>query len=222
MHIIQKFGGNDAEMEGWVQNYSEDLKAYSMVTTVEKYVETGLNAVASKAKYDHDITATPPSKRAKYDRDVAVIPPAKRTRNDHNVTATPPAKRAKYDCNIADTLPANLAKYDSRYCCPVEWKTNFNDHSLNHLTEVWKLFSSHYLKPDSPQTALLDHVHKGASLVTWLVPSGLISSLIKRVQNDSDFLRQHRILRMTVEGRCVYEEVTMVSLQCSCCLYFIC
>ena len=254
VHIIHKFGGNDPEMEGWVQNYRKDLKAYSMVTTVEKYIEADLNVTnlspAKRAKYDRDVADTPPAKRAKYDRDVAdappatrakydhdviATPPAKRVKTDHDVTDTPPATRAKYDHDViatppakrvktdhdvADTPPANLAKYDSHYYCPVEWKTDFIDHSLNHLNEVWKLFSSHYLMPDTPPTALLNgnHLHKSGSLVTWLIPSALIPSLIKRAQTDSDFFQQHRILRMTVGGKCVYEEVTMVSLQCSCCL----
>ena len=103
-----------------------------------------------------------------------------------------------------------------------KWKTDFIDHSLNHLIEVWELFSSHYLMPDTPPTALLsgNHLHNSGSLVTWLIPSGLTPSLISRAQIDSDFFRQHCILRMTVEGKCVYEEVTMVSfqIQCSCCL----
>ena len=224
VHIIHKFGGNDPEMEGWVQNYRKDLKAYSMVTTVEKYIEADLNVTdlspAKRAKIYPDVTATPSAKRVKIDPDVTATPPAKRVKIDPDVTATPPAKRVKIDPDVTATPPANLAKYDSRYCCPVEWKTNFIDHSLNHLIKVWKRFSSQYLMPDTPPTALLtgNHLHKSGSLVTWLIPSGLIPSLIKRAQIDSDFFQQHRILRMTVGGKCVYEEVTMVSFQCSCCL----
>ena len=238
MHIIHKFGGNDPEMEGWVQNYRKDLKDYSMVTTVETYIDADLNVTdlspakraqidpdvtttppakrvkidpdvtttppakrvkidpdvsatppAKRAKIDPDVTATPPAKRVKIDPDVTATPPAKRVKIDPDVTATPPAKRAKIDPDVTAAPSANLAKYDSRYCCPVEWKTNFIDHSLYHLIEVWKLFSSQYLMPDTPPTALLtgNHLHKSSSLVTWLIPSGLIPSLIKRAQTDSDF-----------------------------------
>ena len=43
VRIAQKFGANDPEMEGWVQTYKQDLKAYNLVTTVEEYVEADLD-----------------------------------------------------------------------------------------------------------------------------------------------------------------------------------
>lgn len=152
VHIVETFGANDPEMEDWVQNYKKDLKAYSIVTTVEDYIETVLN--------------------------------------------------------VADPSPANIAKYDRHYYCPVEWKTNFVDHSLKYLTEVWKLFSCRYLVPDSPPTAILDRIHKGCFVVTWLVPSHLIPPLIKRIKNDTEFFQQHCILKVTVGEECAYEEAT--------------
>ena len=117
--------------------------------------------------------------------------------------------------DVADLPPASCAKYDPRYYTPVEWKTEFMDHSLHYLTEVWKLFSSHYLVPDSPPTALLERVHRGCFSVTWLVPTGLIPQLVKRVQLDTEFFQKHRILKVTVGKECVYkeiaEEITSVS-----------
>ena len=150
VRIVQTFGANDPEMEGWVQTYKKDVKAYSIVTTVEDYIEA--------------------------------------------------------DLDVADPPPAKRAKYDSRYCCPVEWKTNFVDHSLKYLVDVWELFSGRYLIPDSPPTALIDRVYEGCFLVTWLVPAGLISTLVKRAQSDTDFFHQHHILRMTVGGKCIYDQ----------------
>ena len=56
MHIVKTFGANDSEMEDWVQTYEKDLKAYSLVTTVEHYIETYLYGAdpspANRAKYD--------------------------------------------------------------------------------------------------------------------------------------------------------------------------
>ena len=152
VRIAKAFGGDDREMEGWVQTYKQDLKAYNVVTTVEEYIETDLEI------------AGPPS-----------------------------AKRAKYD---------------PRYYTPVEWKTKFVDHSLQYLAEVWELFSSHYLVPDSPPTALLDRVRRGCFSVTWLVPTGLIPQLVKRVQLDTEFFQKHRILKVTVGKECVYKEIS--------------
>ena len=156
VRIAKRFGANDPEMEGWVQTYKKDLKAYSVVAKLEDYVESDL-----------DVTAPPPTKRA---------------------------------------------KYDPCYFTPVEWKTEFIDHSLQYLSEVWELFSSHYLMPDSPPTALLHRVYEGCFSVTWLVPSGLIPRLIKRTKSDATFYQQHCILRVTVGDECIYEEEnTLVS-----------
>ena len=150
VRIAKRFGANDDEMEGWVQTYKQDLKAYSLVTTLDDCIEA--------------------------------------------------------DLGIADPPPANCAKYDRRYCTPVEWETNINDHSLQYLTEVWELFSSRYLVPDSPPTALLDCVRRGCFLVTWFIPSGLIPLLIKKAKIDTKFFQEHHILKVTVGDECIYEE----------------
>ena len=112
----------------------------------------------------------------------------------------------------SDQSQVNSAKYDLCYNCPVEWKINFADHSLQHLTSVWKMFSVQYLGPDSPPTALLDHVHKDCMSVTWLVPADLIQPLIKRATIETDFFQEHCILKVKVGGKVVYdEEKEMVS-----------
>ena len=56
VHIANKFGASDPEMEGWVQTYKKDLKAYSLVTTLEEYIEADL-----------DTADAPPVKRARCD-----------------------------------------------------------------------------------------------------------------------------------------------------------
>ena len=42
VRIAEKFGANDDEIEGWVQTYKKDLKAFALVTTVEDYIEADL------------------------------------------------------------------------------------------------------------------------------------------------------------------------------------
>ena len=150
VQIAKKFCANDPEIEGWVRTYMKDLKAYSLVTTVEEYIETDL--------------------------EIAVPSPRR-------------------------------AKYDTRCCTPMEWNTNFVDHSLQYLAEVWEVFSSHYLVPDSPPTALLDRVRRGCFSVTWLVPSGLLPQLIKRVQLDTEFFQRYCILKVTVGNKCIYKQI---------------
>ena len=152
VHIVRTFGADDPEMEGWVQTYKKDLKAYSLVATLEDFIETDL-----------DVTDPPIPKRA---------------------------------------------KYDPHYYTQVEWKTNFIDHSLQYLCEVWESFSSHYLVPDCPPTALLDRVRRGCFLITWLVPSYLIPALVRGVKVDTEFFHQHHILKVTVGEECVFKELT--------------
>ena len=88
----------------------------------------------------------------------------------------------------------------------MEWKTDFIDHSLQYLTDVWEMFSSQYLVPDSPPTALLHCVRSGCVSVTWLVPSYLIPQLVKRLEVDTEFLQRYRILKVTVGDKVVYEK----------------
>lgn len=107
---------------------------------------------------------------------------------------------------IATIEDCSEAKYDPRYYHPVEWKIAFTDHSLQHLAEVWTMFSDHYLMPDSPQTALRECVHKGDDTVLWLVPSRLIPQLIKTAKTDTKFFQEYCILKVTVGDQCVYEE----------------
>ena len=77
---------------------------------------------------------------------------------------------------ITDDLPpAKRAKYDGRYYTLVEWKTEFTNHSLQYLTEVWEEFSCHYLIPDSPPTALLDRVCRDCFSVTHQARSHYLS-----------------------------------------------
>ena len=152
VRIVRKFGAGDPEMEAWIENYKKDLKAYTIVASIEDYIESSLDTCTDRSQVD-------------------------------------------------------IMKYDPRYNCPVEWKTNFIDHSLQYLTDVWEMFSDRYLLPDSPPTALLDRVRKGCVSVTWLVPSYLIPQLIKRVKIDTEFFQKHRILKVTVRGEIVYEEV---------------
>ena len=119
------------------------------------------------------------------------------------------------DIDIDGTPPAKRARYDTRYYTPVEWKTEFIDHSLEYLTEVWELFSYHYLVPDSPPTALLDRVCQGCLSLTWLIPSALIPLLIKRTKIDTTFFQQHHIFKVTVGGKCIYDEVKKESTSVS-------
>ena len=158
MRIVRNFGAGDPEIEAWIRKYKKDVKAYTIVTSIEDFIDSDLDACTHQSQVDS-------------------------------------------------------AKYDPCYNCPVEWKTDFVDLSLQHLTDVWEMFSDRYLVPDSPPTALLDRVRKGCVSVTWLVPSYLIPQLITRVKIDITFFQKHRILKVTVTGEVVYEEVAKKAIE---------
>ena len=119
------------------------------------------------------------------------------------------------DCielELANPTGPSLAKYDPRYNRSVEWKTNFVDHTLQYLAEVWELFSTHYLLPDYPPTALLDRVCRGCVSITWLVPTHMIPQLIKGIESSADFFQESKISKVTVDGKCVYEVCTIKAI----------
>ena len=151
VRIARNFGAGDPEVEIWIQNYLKDLKAYTIVASIEDCIDSDLDACTDQSR-------------------------------------------------------ADIAKYDPRYNRPVEWKTDFDDHSLQHLINVWEMFSAQFLLPVSPPTALLDRLRKGCVSVTWLVPSCLIQQLIKGVKVNVTFFQKHRILKVEVEHKVVYEE----------------
>ena len=97
-------------------------------------------------------------------------------------------------------------------------ETKFTDHALQYLAEVWEMFSSHYLMPESPLTALFDCVckRKGCYSITWLIPSELTPLITRRIKDiGTDFFSEHRILQVTVGNQCVYEEVAEKSVSVS-------
>ena len=100
VRIVRKFGASDPEMKAWIRNYKKDLKAYTIVASIEDCIDSSLDT-------------------------------------------------------CTDQLRVDCAKYDPRYNCPVEWKTNFVNHSLQDLADVWEMFSDRYLLPDSPQQPCL-------------------------------------------------------------------
>ena len=161
VQIVRKYGADDPNMKDWIQNYKKEVKAYTIVATIEDYIDSDLDT-------------------------------------------------------CTDQSQVGIAKYDPRNNRPVEWKTDFVDNSLQHLLDVWEMFSVQYLVPDSPPTALLDRVRTGCLSVTWLVPSHLIPQLVKRAKVNSTFFQEHRILKVTVNGEIVYEEeVAMKSIEVS-------
>lgn len=62
-----------------------------------------------------------------------------------------------------------------------------------------------------PAAALLFHgVARGCVEITWLLPFHLTDFTTRRLQESTDYFREKSILRVTIAGRCVYEDLLSV------------
>ena len=120
------FGANDIEMEGWVQDYEKDLKAYTIVTELEAYVEPDL-----------DIAAPPPAIRAKYDRRYYCPVEWKTKFVDHSLQYLADMWKM-FSCRylMPDSPPTALLDRVRKGCFSVTWL--LPSHLIPSLTERMK------------------------------------------------------------------------------------
>ena len=87
-------------------------------------------------------------------------------------------------------------------------RANVTEKTLGYVNELWDSLA-HQLK--LPVTALLFHkVAKGCVEITWLVPFHLTHFTTRRLQESNNYFREENIIRVTIAGRCVYEELPPV------------
>ena len=103
------------------------------------------------------------------------------------------------------TLP-KPARYHHEYYrkLSLKLKVKVTDQSLSYIDDVWRSVSEYLLL--MPLLTLLDHIHKGCITVVWLIPTGLVPQLLKRIRQAGDFFQQHHIASVTLDDRCVYDE----------------
>ena len=90
----------------------------------------------------------------------------------------------------------------------VKVKATVTEKTLKYVNELWDSLAH---QVELPVTALPFHkVAKGCVEITWLVPFHLTHFATRRLQESSDYFRQENIIRVTIAGRCVYEELPPV------------
>jgi len=52
VRIVQKFGAGDPEMKSWIKSYKKDLKAYTIVASIEDYIESDLDTCTDQSRVD--------------------------------------------------------------------------------------------------------------------------------------------------------------------------
>ena len=111
VRIAKRFGGDDLEMEGWVETYKQDLKAYKLVTTVEEYIETDL-----------EIAGPPSAKRVRYDARYYTPMEWKTKFVDHSLQYLAEVwELFSYHYLVPDSPPTALLDRVRRGCFSVTW-----------------------------------------------------------------------------------------------------
>ena len=90
----------------------------------------------------------------------------------------------------------------------VKVKANVTDRTMKYISELWDSLA---YRIKVPVTALPFHrVAKGCVEITWLLPFHLTHFATRRLQGSTEFFREENIIRVTIAGRCVYEELPPV------------
>ena len=90
----------------------------------------------------------------------------------------------------------------------IKVKTNVTEKTMKYVSE---LRDSLAYRVKLPVTAVLFHkIAKGCVEITWLLPCHLTEFTRRRLQESTDYFQQEKILRVTIAGRCVYQELPPV------------
>ena len=87
-------------------------------------------------------------------------------------------------------------------------RANVTEKTLTYVDELWK---SLVRLVKLPVTALIFHkIAEGCVEITWFLPCHLTEFTIRQLRESIDYFQQQNILRVTIAGRCVYEELPPV------------
>ena len=90
----------------------------------------------------------------------------------------------------------------------IKVKANITEKTMKYVRE---LRDSLAYRVKLPVTAVLFHkIAKGCVEITWLLPCHLIEYTRRCLHESTDYFQQEKILRVTIAGRCVYQELPPV------------
>ena len=90
----------------------------------------------------------------------------------------------------------------------VKVKANVTEKTLKYVSE---LRDSLAYRVKLPVTAMLFHkIAQGCVEVTWLLPCHLTHFTTRRLQESTDYFQENNIIRVAIDGRCIYEELISV------------
>lgn len=85
-------------------------------------------------------------------------------------------------------------------------KVNVTEKTMEYISELWNSLGR---RIGIPLSALpLHRVAQGCVEVVWLLPFHLTQFATIQVQENTNYFREENVLRVTIAGRCIYEEQT--------------
>ena len=84
-------------------------------------------------------------------------------------------------------------------------KININECSLAYLIDLWEAVKRCVQLPDL--FSVLAAIEDGSLIVTWLVPVYAIPALMRLPRSSPNLFRKFSILRMTINGVCIFEVI---------------
>ena len=109
---------------------------------------------------------------------------------------------AKEQQRVSEPVPNLLDELSVKVKAEVTVKT------LKYVSEL-RVSLAYQVK--LPAATLLFHgVARGCVEITWLLPFHLTDFTTRRLQESTDYFREKSILRVTIAGRCVYEDLLSV------------
>ena len=83
-------------------------------------------------------------------------------------------------------------------------KAKVTEKTLLYVNELWDSLA---YQVQLPVTALLfDKIAEGCVNITWLIPFHLTHFTTRRLQESTNYFREQNIIRVTIAGRCIYDE----------------
>ena len=188
--IIYNFASDDIEMTSKVDEYEQELAGYDLVTKIGDY----LNAEVERSEQLRQDPNLP---------DELV----------DQVKTTVTEKVLKFFSELWHLLVyREWSKSDPKLLdgLSIKVEARVTEKTLKYVNELWDSLA---YQVQLPITALLfDKIAEGCLEITWLLPFHLIHFTTRQLQESTDYFREQKILRVTIAGRCIYEELPPVQV----------
>ena len=82
-------------------------------------------------------------------------------------------------------------------------KSSVTERTLEYVDDLWLSLAEYFLLPSL--SALHDNIQRGCIEVSWLIPPHFAFQILGNLQDNATFLQSQGIVRVFLDGECVYE-----------------